>query len=120
MAERARLNRISHDTSPAIVRTVARIEVYSAVVQDAGLDAARDFYIDNRTLIVPKNVNTWAERTGAPPEQIIKDEAITLFEKDKRIAERYDEGVTIKDQTYYLGDLIAEERGRLYQLRRRS
>ncbi len=120
MAERQRLNRKSQEISPEIVRTIARIEVFSAVVHDAGLDTARDFYVDNEALIVPNSVDSFAERTGVPIKQARRSAAITLFERDKRIAERYDQGIAIGVQTYFLGDLIAEERGKLYELRRQQ
>jgi hypothetical protein len=105
------------ETDPRAIRIQARIETFSAVVRDDGLDAARVFYLQNRDNIVPANVVRQAEQAGEDPTKAVEREAVTLFERDVRVAQRFDEGVKIGEQTLYLGDLIAQERGKLFELR---
>jgi len=104
------------DTKPAIIaRLEARLQAFSSVARQTDLKPHDSFYFQQRDQIVSQGAVRWATRTGRDVDEAVKEEAISLFKKDKEIAMNYQEGITIAGETIYLGDLIAETRGSLQQ-----
>jgi hypothetical protein len=82
--------------SPEMHRYKARIKLMNAIYKSRPLLPVFDHYIANEDSIVSSSVRRHAERVGRCPGAEVRNEAITLYERDKAIARRFQEGVTIK------------------------
>jgi hypothetical protein len=106
------------ETKPdTIAQTKPRLQVYSSVARQAELEPTRSVYYRQRDLIISSSVTRWAQRTDRDPDEAIKAEAISLYERDKEVALKYQQGVIIAGKTIFLNDLIAETKERLKKLK---
>jgi hypothetical protein len=103
---------LAFDNAATIARLEARLKIFGAIAWKKSQKPALDYYKKAADLIVSTSVIRHAENTHIDPQEAVKDEATTLFQRDKKIA-RYKRGVEIAGRTVYLSDLIKDERERL-------
>ena len=101
------------ETNAAVIRHTARIKVFGAVQRGDALQPVLEHYICNENAIVPLSVRRWAERVKTDPNVAVRDEVVTLYSRDMKIAERFKEGVEIGGEIVSLSGLIRREQNAL-------
>ena len=119
MTEKIRYPQVEKSLREDITRSGARVTLFRAFQEHIGPDnaqqrrnavvAALGVYKRNQAAIVPESVTNAALHHQEDPEKARKEELKRIFLKDVRIAERFEEGVTIGERTVYLKDLINDE-----------